>query len=107
MAFVTEPEVRMIVDTNMANASITDLITGIQALQILVLTGGGPNATVRKEICRLWTAIRVMLKDPEAAGLGEYSENRTYALKKLNEHLRNMIRIAGGGIAFKAHISPI
>jgi len=85
----------------MTDIEITDLITGIQALQDLVLDNGGPNATVRKEICRLWVAVRCMLKDPNAQSIGEYREDRGVALVKLNEHLKDMIKMAYGGIGMR------
>ena len=107
MAFCNDTDVRAICDTDMTAIEINSLIVDVQALQTLTLRGGGPNPAVRTAICRLWSAIRCMLKDPNAQGLGEYSEDRAVALLKLNEHLRNAIRIAGGGIAFKTRIDPI
>ena len=107
MSFCVFGDVRAICDTDMTDPEITALIADVQSLQVLTLRGGGPNAAVRKAICTLWSAIRAFLKDPNSQGLGEYSEDRADALLKLNEHLRNAIRIAGGGIAFKTRIDPI
>lgn len=107
MAYCVNTDVTAIVDTDMTPAEVTALIADVQSLQVLTLRGGGPNAAVRKAVCTLWTAIRVMLKDPNAQALGEYSEDRADALLKLNKHLRNAIRIASGGIAFKTRIDPI
>lgn len=97
---------RAVCTTDMSDAEITDLITGICALQDMILDGGGPNPAIRKEICRLWTAIRVFLKDPSASSLGEYREDRSAALIKLNKELKDMIRIAHGGIAAKYSYEP-
>jgi len=40
-----------------------------------------------------------MLKDPESRSLGEYSENRTQALKWLRSEIDDLLEIADGGIA--------
>jgi len=101
MSYYDFSDVRAIVDTDITDPEITDLITGIQAIQDLVLDGGGPNATVRKEICRLWVAIRCILKDPNAQSLGEYREDRAVALEILNKRLKDMIKTAYGGVGMR------
>ncbi len=42
-----------------------------------------------------------MLKDPNSMALGEYREDREFALKKLNLMLDEMLSDAEGGIAFR------
>ena len=65
------------------------------------LATGGMNVFLLRLISRTWTAVRCMLKDPDAQKIGEYSEDRAFALKKLNAMLDEMIQDAGGGIGFR------
>lgn len=99
MSYCDFSDVRAIVDTDITDIEITDLITGLQAIQDLWLAGGGPNASVRKEILRLFVAIRCMEKDPNAMALGELREDRGIALVELKKDLKDMIRAAYGGIS--------
>jgi len=101
MSYCDYEDVRAICDTDMTDPEITDLITGIQAIQDLVLDNGGPNATVRKEICRLWVAIRCFEKDPNSASLGEWREDRSVMITELKKDLKDMIRRAYGGVGMR------
>lgn len=98
MAFCSAARVEAVVDTDMSTAEITDLITETQALMVMTLDTGTLNATVLQAICRLWTAISVMEKDPNSRRLGEYSEDRRDQIKTLRERLDWYMRIADGGI---------
>lgn len=55
------------------------------------LDTGSMSVIVLRMISRTWTAIRCMLKDPTSMKLGEYSEDRTAALAKLNATLEEML----------------
>lgn len=101
MPYSTASQVKAIVDTNMSNADVTELIEETDAWMDLKLNTGGMNVIFRRMISRTWTAVRVMLKDPEARELGDYSENRSASLLKLNAMLDEMIKDAGGGIGLK------
>jgi len=43
-----------------------------------------------------------MLKDPNARSLGEYSENRSEALRLMKAEFELLVGIFGGGISFVA-----
>ena len=101
MPYCTEGHVRAICDTDMTDAEITELIEGIDAFMDLRLDTGSLGPTVNRLISRTWTAYRCMLKDPNASALGEWSENRTEALKQLKDELDSYIMSASGGITFK------
>ena len=59
------------------------------------------NPFMLRLISRTWTAVRAMLKDPNSQAIGEYREDREFALKKLNLMLEEMLTDAEGGIAFR------
>lgn len=102
MAFCTAAQVGAIVDTDMTPAEITDLITEVQALMTAMLSVGSINATILQAICRRWTALNVMQKDPNARSLGQHSENRSDTMKGLWEQVQYMIMRAEGGIRVQA-----
>lgn len=101
MVYCTYPQVRAICDTDMTDTEITGLIEEISAIMDERLDTGSLGVFVNRGIARLWTAYRCMLKDPNASALGEWSENRTEALKQLKEELDGYIMSASGGITFK------
>lgn len=100
MAYCTNAHVRAICDTDITNAEIDDLIDECDDLLDLMVDMGSVSANVRRALSRTFTAIRCMLKDPNAQALGDYREDRVYALQKLNKELEWMIATAGGGMAF-------
>jgi hypothetical protein len=85
----------------MSDAEISSLIAQISALMDLKLDTGGTNALVLKSICALWTSFRVFLKDPSSQKLGEYSGDRSFALKMIRDELDDLIQVAGGGASFR------
>ena len=102
MVYSTADQVRAIVDTDITNSEITELIEETDAWMDLKLDTGSLNVTVLRLISRTWTALRCMLKDPNSQTIGEYSESRVFALKKLNMMVDEMLSDAAGGIAFIA-----
>lgn len=102
MAFCTQAQVRAIVDSDVADAEITELIAEVQALMTVMLDTGSINATILQGICRRWTAYNVMQKDPDARSLGEYSENRAKAMESLWEQILFWLASAEGNINFIA-----
>jgi len=100
MAYSTAAQVQAIVVTDMAPADITELIEESDAWMDLKLNTGGLNAIILRMISRTMTAIRVMLKDPDAESLAEYRMSRGVALGKLNSMLDEMLSDAGSGITF-------
>lgn len=101
MAYSTAVQVMAIVDTDMTALEVTELIEETDAWMDLKLPTGTLNAFVLRMISRTWTAVRVMLKDPEARELGDYGEDRSASLLKLNAMLDEMIKDAGGGIGLR------
>ena len=101
MVYCTSAQVQAIVDSNMAAADINELIEESDAYMDTILDTGSMNVHVLRMISRTMTAIKVMLKDPSASSLGDYSMNRQYTLEKLNKELETMLTRVGGGMAFK------
>jgi len=93
--------VKAVVDTDMTDAEVTELIEESDAYMDTILDTGSMNVHVLRMISRTMTRITVMLKDPNARSLGDYSENRQYTLEKLNKELETMLTRVGGGMAFK------
>jgi hypothetical protein len=101
VAYCTFSQVKAIVDTDISDADITEMIEETDAYMDLRLDTASLGATVNRLISRTWTAYRCMLKDPNALGLGEYSENRAKTLEQLKKELDGYIMAASGGISFK------
>jgi hypothetical protein len=101
MAYCTNTQVRAIVDTDISDAEITELIAESDEWLDVKLDTGSLSATYLRMLSRTLTAVRCMLKDPNSQALGEYREDREYALKKLNAMLDEMMSDAEGGIAFR------
>ena len=101
MAYSTAAQVMAIVNTDMIAADVTELIEETDAWMDLKLPTGTMNAFILRMISRTWTAVRVMLKDPNARELGDYSEDREASLLKLNAMLDEMIKDSSGGIGLR------
>jgi len=102
MAYSTFTDVKAIVDTDMEDAEITKLINRTDIRINMTVDQGTLNALFLEDMSTTWTALRVMLKDPNARGLGEYSERREVTMKMLKEEIDDMIELASGGISFTA-----
>jgi len=107
MAYCTADQVRGIVDSDMEDAEITELITEVDAFMDLKLDSGSLAAVIKQGISKLWSAYRVMLKDPNAVRLGELSFNRAEQLRLLKKERDEMIRLADGGITMVVKAEPI
>ena len=107
MAFCTVDDVRAIVDTDITDPEIVNLINRSDARIALKINSGSASAALLADLSSTWTAWRCMLKDPEARSLGEYSENRSQALKWLKGEIDDMIATANGGIAVVATRSEL
>lgn len=99
MAYCVVADVRSIVDSDVTDAEITNIITWVDAIMDLKLDTGTLGAVVLEAISATYAAYRVMLKDPDARSLGEYSENRAKALQLLKDELNMLFEAAGGGIS--------
>jgi len=103
MAYVTNTQVRAIVDTDVTDAEITDLITESDAYIDAIITGGSLSAILLQMLSRKYTAYTCMLKDPNARGIGGYSEDRGTTMNLLKAEFDDLVAIVvGGGISFTA-----
>ena len=103
MAYSTANDVLAIIDTDMSAAEITDLIDRTDARIDLLIDSGSTPALILEDISATWTALRCLLKDPNARSLGEYSERRDKALQMLKDEVNELIAmVSGGGISFTA-----
>ena len=107
MAYCTQLQVRGIVDTDMENTEITELIEEVDGFMDLKLNTGSLSAVILRGISKLWTAYRVMLKDPNAQRIGDWSENRSETLRLMKKEIADMIRLADGGITMVVKAEPI
>ena len=110
MSYCVFGDVRIRCDTDIIDADITTLIAETDAW--LDWKVGAANmvampAALARLLSATRTAIMAYLKAPEDQKLGEYSESRAYALKKLNttfdEILADVRKELGGagGIGFQ------
>jgi len=99
--YCTAAQVLAIVDSDMSVAEVTELIEETDAFMDHTMDTGSFPVFVLRMISRTMCGIRVMLKDPNSRSLGDYSEDRAAALKKLNEELQWYVMAAGGGMVFK------
>ena len=102
MAYSTFSDVRAIVDSDVTDAEITKLINRTDVRINMTVDEGTLNALFLEDMSTTWTALRVMLKDSHARGLGEYSERRDITMKMLKDEIDDMIELASGGISFTA-----
>jgi len=101
MAYCTTADVLAIVDTDITVLEIADLIDRTDARIDVLIDPLVTPALILEDISSLWTAYRVMLKDPNARSLGEYSERRDKALELIKQELNELIAmVSGGGISF-------
>ena len=102
MAYCTTADVLAIVDTDMTAPEVSDLIDRTDIRINMSVDEGSLNALFLEDLSATWTALRIFLKDPNARGLGEYSERRDVTMKMLKEEIDDMLDLASGGIAFTA-----
>ena len=100
MAYSTTAEVRAIVDTDITDPEITNLINMTDVRINMRLDEGSLNALFLADISSTWTSLRCMLKDPNARGIGQYTENRGITMRMLRDEIDDMLELASGGIAF-------
>ena len=101
MAYCTSADVLIRVNTDIIAGDITTLIQESDAWLDLKTNMGALSVPMRRLLSATLTAIMIMLKDPNARSLGDYSEDRGAALLKLNAMLDEMLKDATGGIGLK------
>lgn len=100
MAYSTVADARAIADTDMTDGEISDLIDRTDVRINMSVNAGALNALFLEDLSASWTGLRIFLKDPNARGLGEYSERRDVTMRMLKEEIDDMLDLAGGGISF-------
>ena len=91
----------------MSAAEISDLIDRTDARMDYLLDTGSLPALILEDLSSLWTAYRVLLKDPNARSLGEYSERREEALKLIKDEIDSLLSIGAGGMAFTPAVETL
>jgi len=87
----------------MLDADVTSLITETDAYLDAVIATGTLSATLLQLLSRLYTAWRVMLRDPNSQSLGGYSYDRNTTLRMMKAEFDALVVALGdGGIAFTA-----
>ena len=99
MAYCTSADVLALVSTNMSAADVNDIIARTDERIKLRIDVGSVNALVLEDISSLWSAYRVMLRDPNARSLGEYSERRETALQLLKKEIDELLAMANSGVS--------
>ena len=107
MPYCTFRQVKAIVDTDMENAEITELIEENDWFIDQRLTSGSISTIGYRRLSRMMTAYSCFLKDPNASGLGEWTEDRAVTLKLLRDEIDKMFKVAQGGAGFTVAIAPI
>lgn len=107
MAYCTNTQVLACVDTDMSPAEVTELILRTDERIKLRIDVGSVNALILEDLSVVWTCLRVMLKDPNARGLGEYSERREVTMQMLKKEIDELIAMANGGSSFIAAVESV
>jgi hypothetical protein len=100
-------DVRSIVDSDVSDAEITNIIAWSDAVITMRLDVGALPAAFLELLSSKISALTIMLKDPGARTLGEYSENRNEALRLLKQEIDEYFKIGGGGLSFVAAMDPV
>lgn len=101
MSYSTANDVTAIVDTDMTDPEIVVLINRTDVRINMSVNEGSLNALFLEDLSTTWTALRVMIKDPSARGIGSYNERRDVTMRMLRDEIKDMISLADGGISFK------
>lgn len=107
MPYSTYTDVKSIVDTDMSDAEVTNIITWVDAVIDMKVDTGSLTAAFLENISATYASLRVMLKDPNARSLGEYSENRGVAIKMLKDEVDFLFAAASGGVSIISTMEPV
>ena len=101
MSYCTVADVRALVDSDVTDLEIADIISRTDARIDILVDAGSTPALILEDISSLYSSYRIMLKDPNARSLGEYSERRDKALELIKQEINELIAmVSGGGISF-------
>ena len=82
MPYSTSAQVLALVDTDMTPAEVDDVILWVDEIIKIRINVALYTATFLTGISSFYSSYFVMLKDPNARSLGEYSERRDLSLMK-------------------------
>ena len=108
MAYCTVAEVRAQVVTDLTDLEIQGIIDEVDALIDWKYSLAGVPALVIQRASRLKSAYQVMLRDPNAQKIGEYSENRGKQMELMKiESDAAMADLSSSGGTLEAFTEPI
>lgn len=98
----------------MTDAEIFDIITWVDEIIKVRINVALYTALFLTGISSLYTSYRIMLKDPNARSLGEYSERRDVALQLMKDEIDGIlgnpvtgVTPLGGGVKLVATMEPL
>lgn len=100
-------QVRAVVVTALTDAQITDLVHEVDKMIEWRYDLTGVPALVIQRASRLKTAYVVMLRDPNARRIGEYSEDRSKIIAAMKQESDEALADLSSGGAIEAFNEPI
>lgn len=107
MPYCSVEDVQAVVDTDMEAQEIEDLITEISDFMDNMYDTGSLSTRFKRGLCRRMTQLDVMLKDPNSRTIAEYREDRSIALRILQQNLNEWKKAASSGVTFQVSYEPI
>lgn len=101
MSYCNASQIRGITDTDLSDPELDELAAEVSALMRLRLSTGAIDPSILTGICKVWSSLKCYLKDPTTEGMGEYSASKDKQMEMLRAELRDLIRIAGGGVSLR------
>jgi len=96
----------MVVTTDLSDTDLEDIIDEVDALIDWDYNVSGVPALVLQRASRLKTAITVMMRDPSSFRIGEYSEDRTKVIEKMDQEADEALKKLSSG-SLQAFNEPI
>ena len=96
----------MVVTTDLSDTDLEDIIDEVDALIDWSYDVSSVPALVLQHASRLKTAITVMLRDPSSFRIGEYSEDRSKTIEKMNREADEALKSLSSG-SLEAFNEPI
>ena len=107
MPYCTSAQVRAVCDTDVSDSEITELIEESDWFIDQRITSGSISVIGYRRLSRMMTAYSCFLKDPNASGLGDWSEDRAVTIKLLKAEIDAMFKAAQGGSSLIVAIASI
>ena len=116
MSFSTFSDVRSICDTDLSDSEIVNVISWCDSMIKLKINTASPPSgfglsgaewsAFLEGLSATWSCYRVMLKDPEAMGLGELNYERPVVLELLKKEIDDMLKMGDGGVSTSFRYEP-